>query len=630
MQRRDPTETSPQQKNRRYTKEEFLQFYGPKRGAALWAEAEERGDPTTPDSRKTFTRTQFIDFYGPKLGGQRWREAGPKALELVYFNVSGLAEQMRLAFAYSGIEFTDTRLRDGEHFQELKAKGEFPLGQVPILRVGKGKGQQVIAQSNAILRYIARIGASSLGDRALYPTDPEAAARVDTVFGMENDLTAGLLISSYPERLGFGKVLDEKPDGDIEKRRAHAAVRRDLHDVVMANKLAQLAKVAGDSQTGWIANTPYPSIADFSVVCTIMRLRGRSDGPPYPGCAGMVERHPSLLRLYRKVMGLPAVKAYYKSKPIEFHRVPRMGFGTFNTWGGEPGAGRDEVVGKAVLEAVKAGYRHIDAAELYRNQASIGDALVEAQEGGLVTRNELFLCSKVWNHNRTIAKVREACVNTIKDLRTDYLDLFVLHWPVCWVSEHDILGSAGQGDGHISEAGTPDPRGEEAALEEAWKGMEALVEEGLVRQIGVSNFGVKRLGRLLKKAKIRPTVNQCECHPHLVQEGLLRYCKQQAIDFVAYCPIGNPGLQQEGVTVVIKEKVVTDIAAKHDATPAQVTLAWNLARGVAVIPKSQTPSRIVENFGALKVQLSEEEVNAISALNRDLRSVSPEWMPNWD
>jgi len=273
---------------------------------------------------------------------------------------------------------------------------------------------------------------------------------------------------------------------------------------------------------------------------------------------------------------------------------------------------------------VDAGYRHFDCAELYCNEASVGHALAQARNAGKVTRSELFIVSKAWNHHRTPAALRVACERSLKALQVDYLDLYLIHWPVCWAT--DSIDSM---VGPTLTAGRPVPE-EEKALADAWCGMEELVKAGLVRQIGVSNYGVKRLARLVDSCCIRPACNQVECHPHLAQRELLEYCQSKGIDLVAYHPIGKPNFRKEGEPVALTDSVIVAIAERLGCTPAQVILAWHMKRGICVIPKSCTKSRIQENFEASKVKLSDEDVAAISALDRNLQFCKPSWMANWD
>lgn len=553
-------------------------------------------------------------------------------LELQYFNLAGKAEGVRLALAYAGVKFKDTRFTF-EEFSKLKADGVLPFGQVPCLVVGSGKTGQVLVQTAAILRYVGKIS-SGLTQHPLYPDDPLMAATVDAIVDQDTDMMIGYLSSQYSERFGFGDVVQR--DGPPEKRRCFGLVRRRLHDDVLPRHLQALAGLLANSKTGWLAGSDGPTIADFMIVPTLQRLRGRTDGPPIglgDGLStGLVDRYPSLLSLIDKLMALPLVQDWYAARKqvVTYSRIPPMGFGTFNNWSGNHAQNEDQAISESVTAAIRAGYRHFDCAELYGNELAIGRALAAAQVNGEVTRSELFLVSKAWNHRRSPESLREALVTTLKALQTEYLDLYIVHWPVCWTPESCAsMVTSDQGVPVITR-GKDDPRGEQVVLAEAWHAMEALVDEGLVRQLGVSNCGVERLQRLVDSCRIRPICNQVECHPHLAQGRLLAYCQSKGIDLVAYHPLGKPNFRKEGEPVAIADPLVLRIAGRLGCTPAQVLLAWHMSKGVVVIPKSCTPSRIIENFEALKIKLAPDDVAAIDQMDKGWRFCSPPWMPNWD
>lgn len=552
-------------------------------------------------------------------------------LELFYFDLAGKGECIRLTLAYAGLPFQDKRLSRQE-FDELRSNGTLAFGQVPCLLVD---GKTALVQTAAILRYVAKLAAKREGCHDLYPDDPVKAAEVDAIVDQDTDMMTGHVSSQYSDRFGFGDFVARQ--GPPEKRARYGVVRRRLHDDVLPRHLDALCRLLDESTTGWLAGTTGPSIADFMFVPTLQRLRGRSDGPPMglgDGLsAGLIERRPALIKLIDRLMSLPAVQSWYASgaRRVSYRHLPPMGYGTFNDWSGSPKERRDDTLGKAVKVALDAGYRHFDCAELYMNEDSVGAALEAAQRAGTVTREELFLVSKAWNHHRSPKAVREALERTLKALRTDYLDMYLVHWPVCWTEEScpDMCTFSEDGEANVVR-GSPDPRGEEVALAETWKAMEDLVDAGLVRQIGVSNYGTKRLKNVLNVCRIRPACNQVECHPHLAQKELLALCQAEAVDLVAYHPLGKPSQRREGEAVALKEPVVVNAAQRLGCTPAQVVLAWNLQRGVVVVPKSCTPDRIVENYKALDIQLSDKEVAAIDALDNGSRFCSPSWMPNWD
>eukprot|EP01061_Rhynchopus_euleeides_P011036 TRINITY_DN20609_c0_g2_i2.p1 TRINITY_DN20609_c0_g2~~TRINITY_DN20609_c0_g2_i2.p1 ORF type:complete len:391 (+),score=100.21 TRINITY_DN20609_c0_g2_i2:101-1174(+) len=285
-------------------------------------------------------------------------------------------------------------------------------------------------------------------------------------------------------------------------------------------------------------------------------------------------------------------KAFHHSKSV----VPIFGLGT---WRAEPGK-----VAASVKHALDTGYRHIDMSPRYRNQKEIGEVFRSAfSSGGPLRRSDVFLASKLWNTDHR--RVSEALTETLRDLQVDYLDLWYVHWPVALVAGHDSPGDV--------------VRDTEADLQKTWADMEAEVRRGRVRHIAVSNFNRAQLGEILKTATIPPVANQVELHPYLPQGGLVRFCREHGIQVVAYCPIGSPGNaahNREDVTPLIRHDVVVEVARWASLTPAQVMLKWAMQHNVSVIPKSVTPSRIEENFGALVEprQLSEDELQQVSSV----------------
>ena len=294
-------------------------------------------------------------------------------------------------------------------------------------------------------------------------------------------------------------------------------------------------------------------------------------------------------------------------------QMPVHGFGTFNNFTAP------DAVGTAVSEALKVGYRHFDCAELYSNEKEIGDAI----KASGVERDQLYLVSKVWNHHHEPEEVLTACKASMAALQVDYLDCYLIHWPVAWDSSN-LDGAMLRADASVI-VGEPST----VTIEETWAAMESLVERGLVKHIGISNFSVSLTERIIKVAKIKPYCNQVECHPHLQQTTLLECCNAHGIKLVAYHPLGKPSHRKEGEPVALKEPVIVQLSEKYGKTPAQVILQWNLQRGVVVIPKSTTPSRIKENFDAAdgSFSLNEEEMAAVAGLDCCARFCQPAWCP---
>ena len=278
---------------------------------------------------------------------------------------------------------------------------------------------------------------------------------------------------------------------------------------------------------------------------------------------------------------------------------PAFGLGT---WLSKPGE-----VGEAVLQALRTGYRHIDCAYIYGNEKEIGNALTFAFENGIVTREELFITSKLWNSFHHPESVEPAIRKTLADLQLDYLDLYLIHWPLVFREGHDQARSA---DDLLST--------DEVPLTDTWKAMEDIKRKGLTRHIGVSNFSIKKLDELSKQSETKPEVNQVEIHSFFTQEKMLRYCRENDIIVTAYSPLGSRYLIKTNESIT-QQQIIIRLAEKYNCTPAQIILAWGMARGYAVIPKSVNADRIIENIGALSVQLTDSEVKLISSMNRNQR-----------
>jgi alcohol dehydrogenase (NADP+) len=281
--------------------------------------------------------------------------------------------------------------------------------------------------------------------------------------------------------------------------------------------------------------------------------------------------------------------------------LPALGLGT---WRAAPGE-----VGAAVRAALKLGYRHIDCASIYGNEAEIGSALTATLTNSGVRRDDLWITSKLWNDCHAPTQVRPALEQTLRDLQQEHLDLYLIHWPV--VHRHGVLMA--------SQASDQIPL-EQLPLDETWGAMEALVEAGLVRQIGVSNCSAAKLANLLPHCRIRPAMNQVERHPWLQQAALLAFCQQHGIALTAYSPLGSAAAAGAAAPL-LNDAVINTIAAAHGASPAQVLLAWGLACGTAVIPKSVQPTRLAENLGAAQIQLSASALEQIAQLERGQRFV---------
>lgn len=252
--------------------------------------------------------------------------------------------------------------------------------------------------------------------------------------------------------------------------------------------------------------------------------------------------------------------------------------------------------------------RHIDCAAIYGNEAEVGAGIAEAIARGLVKREDLFIVSKLWVTKCFPEEVAPALEKTLSDLKLDYLDVYLIHWPFFMTKDATFPPAKGMVLGY-----NPD------AYLSVWREMEKAVDAGKVRAIGTSNMSARKLAALLEHARIKPATNQVECHPFLAQKRLLALCKAHGIVLTAYSPLGSPDrpsrLASSDDPAPLHNETVLAIASKRGKTPAQVLLRWQVQRGVVAIPKSVTPSRIAENAAVFDWELSAEEVAAIDGLD---------------
>lgn len=279
-------------------------------------------------------------------------------------------------------------------------------------------------------------------------------------------------------------------------------------------------------------------------------------------------------------------------------RIPLLGLGTFKA--------DEQTTNEAVAAALKAGYRHIDCASHYLNEPAIGNGLHAALKAGHAKREDLFITSKLWNTDHAAEDVRPALEATLHDLRTPFLDLYLIHWPVT----------------------EPQKKGDriDPGIKETWVAMEKLVDAGLVRNIGVSNFSIKKLEEVLSFCRIRPAVNQVEVHPIWRNEDLIAYCRDQNIHVSAYCPLGTPWTSAKAVIrradPASKHPVINEIAKKYNKHVLHIIMRWGLQHGTSILAKSSNPGRIKNNLEeVLNFELSKEDYNRITAIDFQLRLV---------
>lgn len=250
-------------------------------------------------------------------------------------------------------------------------------------------------------------------------------------------------------------------------------------------------------------------------------------------------------------------------------KIPRLGLGTYNI-------NEINILKDVINEGINIGYRHIDTASFYKNEEGIGNAIKESS----IDRKELFITDKVWNSDQGYEKTLKAFKKSVKNLKTDYLDLYLIHWP-------------------------------QKLSNETWKALEWLYKEGYVRAIGVSNFSINHLKNLIETAEILPAINQIEFHPRLVQEQLMEFCQKYNIKIEAWSPLMR-GL-------VFQISILKEIAKKYNKTVSQIVLRWNLQMNIITIPKTTTLSRIKENADIFDFEIEKEDMYKIKKLNDKYR-----------
>lgn len=257
--------------------------------------------------------------------------------------------------------------------------------------------------------------------------------------------------------------------------------------------------------------------------------------------------------------------------------IPWFGFGTFRAEG-------EETV-MAVKEAIKLGYIHIDTALIYGNEKEVGQGI---RESG-IAREDLFVTTKLWRADQGYESSLKAIETSLENLGLDYVDLYLIHWPV------------------------------ESKLHSTWKAMEEIAKKGLSHSVGVSNFTPRLLEELKEQSNLVPAVNQVEYQPFLNQKELLAYCQAEGIQLEAYSPLTRARK--------LDDPTLMKIAGKHGKTVAQVLLRWDLQTEVVTIPKSVTPSRIAENAAIFDFSLDTDDMAILGNMNEDLRYIHPDWAP---
>lgn len=270
-----------------------------------------------------------------------------------------------------------------------------------------------------------------------------------------------------------------------------------------------------------------------------------------------------------------------------------------------------------IINAIKIGYRHFDCAADYKNEAEVGEALAEAFKSGLVKRDDLFITTKLWNSDH--GHVAEACKDSLKKLQLDYLDLYLVHFPVA--TRHTGVGTT---DSAIGEDGVLDID-TTISLETTWHAMEDLVSKGLVRSIGISNYDIFLTRDCLAYSKVKPAVNQIETHPYFQRDSLVKFCQKHGICVTAHTPLGGADANAEwfGTVSCLENQVLKGLAEKYRRTVAQVVLRWGIQRNTAIIPKTSKLERLKENFQVFDFELAKEDMDLINSIDRKYRTNQP-------
>ena len=310
-------------------------------------------------------------------------------------------------------------------------------------------------------------------------------------------------------------------------------------------------------------------------------------------------------------------------------KMPAIGLGTF---------GSDHVTADQVAQAVKGaaavGYRHFDCASVYGNESEVGAALESIQNNGL-QREELWITSKLWNDKHSEEDVIASCRQSLADLRLDYLDLYLVHWP--FPNFHppgcDVSSRSADAKPYIHDS-----------YMKTWRKMEELVDLGLVRHIGTSNMTIPKLKLVLRDARIKPAVNEMELHPHFQQPDLFRFVIENGIQPIGYCPLGSPGRPDRDRTpedtAPTEDPIILKIAKNHGVHPAAICIKWALRRGQTPNPYSVNPRNYIANLAAAATDpLSEEEMREIEGIDRNCRLIKGQvflwkdgqtWEDLWD
>ncbi|KAM0551196.1 hypothetical protein ACHAPJ_008538 [Fusarium lateritium] len=275
------------------------------------------------------------------------------------------------------------------------------------------------------------------------------------------------------------------------------------------------------------------------------------------------------------------------------HEIPLFGLGT---WLAEKGQ-----VAHAVEYALKAGYRHVDAAAIYRNEEEVGEGI----KASGVSRDKIWVTSKLWNTDHRPELVRKAIEKSIANLGVEYLDLYLIHWPVAFLPGTKELDN-------------------DTSIVDTWLALEELVRDGLTHNIGISNFAPKDIKKILSVATVRPYAHEFETHPYLQQQSFVDFHTKENIKVIAYSPLANTNpTYNPDIPSILHDEFWKKLAESKNATVAQTVLAWGQQRGTVVIPKSTHEKYIDENFGSQKIEFTDDELAEVAAQDKKYRFLNP-------
>ncbi|MCI5054592.1 MAG: aldo/keto reductase [Flavobacteriales bacterium] len=291
-------------------------------------------------------------------------------------------------------------------------------------------------------------------------------------------------------------------------------------------------------------------------------------------------------------------------------KLPLIGLGTWKS--------KQDEVSKAISYALLNGYKHIDCAAIYENESEIGAVFKDLFSSGKINREDIHITSKLWNSNHQFADVEPAIVKTLNDLKLDYLDLYLIHWPVAFqpgvtypVKAEDFISL------------------EDVPLVDTWKAMIELKKKGLTKHIGVSNFSIKKLEDLKHNSGVVPEVNQVEMHVYLQQPELRKYCEANGILLTGYSPLGSPDrpaeIKAENEPSLMQDPVVNELAMKYNVHAANILTAWHVNNNIATIPKSTNEKNIQSNLNSANLNFDKEDLRTLEKLDKHYRFLAADY-----